>query len=162
MALEVAPGAPDDEPAHDARPEPVPPWRRRDEQIDWYDRRSAGAKRWYLRLKVAQILIAAAIPVAAAADAPSLVPAVLGALIVVLEGFQQLFQFHSNWTTYRSTCEALKHEKYLYGAGAGPYAGAPDPDARLAERVEGLVSQEHAAWTSTQQDAGRDAGRSAQ
>jgi hypothetical protein len=162
MALEVAPGAKVDERAAEARPGLVPAWQRLDEQISWYDRRSATAKRWYLRLKVTQIVIAAAIPVAAAADAPSIVPAVLGALIVVFEGIQQLFQFHSNWTTYRSTCEALKHEKYLYSAGAGPYAEAPDRDARLAERVEGLVSQEHAAWTSTQQDAGRDAGRSNQ
>ena len=162
MALEVAPGSPDDEPAGGERPAPIPPWQRLDEQIEWYDGRSAGAKRWYLRLKVSQIVIAAAIPVAAAADAPSIVAAVLGALIVVLEGFQQLFQFQSNWTTYRSTCEALKHEKYLYAAAAGPYTEAPDRDARLAERVEGLVSQEHAAWTSTQQDAGRDAGRGVQ
>ncbi len=160
MALEVAAeGEPDDR-AEPARPELMPAWQRLDEQIGWYDRRSARAKAWYLRLKIAQIVIAAAIPVSAAADAPSIVAAVLGSLIVVLEGFQQLFQFHSSWTTYRSTCEALKHEKYLYGAGAGPYAEAPDRDARLAERVEGLVSQEHAAWTSTQQDAGRDAGRS--
>ena len=162
MALEVAPGAQHEEPDREERRARVPSWQRLDEQIVWYDRKSASAKRWYLRLKVSQIVIAAAIPVSAAADAPSIVAAVLGSLIVVLEGFQQLFQFHSNWTTYRSTCESLKHEKYLYGAGAGPYAEAPDRDARLAERVEGLVSQEHAAWTSTQQDAGRDAGRSTQ
>jgi hypothetical protein len=162
MAIEVAPEEQPEDRAEPARPALPPVWKRLDEQIDWYDGRSARAKAWYLRLKVSQIVIAAAIPVSAAADAPSIVAAVLGALIVVLEGFQQLFQFHSSWTTYRSTCEALKHEKYLYACGAGPYAQAPDRDARLAERIEGLVSQEHAAWTSTQQDAGRDAGRSAQ
>lgn len=162
MALEVAPGAQDEALDRQERPAPIRPWQRLDQQIAWYDRKSASAKRWYHYLKVSQIVIAAAIPVGAAADAPSLVAAVLGSLIVVLEGIQQLFQFHSNWTTYRSTCEALKHEKYLYEGAAGPYAEAPDRDARLAERVEGLVSQEHAAWTSTQQDAGRDAGRSTQ
>ena len=31
---------------------------------------------------------------------------------------------------------------------AGPYAAVARPDALLAERVEGLVSQEHAAWVS--------------
>lgn len=71
-----------------------------------------------------------------------------GALIVVLEGFQQLQQYQQNWTTYRSTCERLKHEKYLFAARAGPYAAVARPDALLAERVEGLVSQEHAAWVS--------------
>ena len=65
---------------------------------------------------------------------------------------QQLFQHHSNWTQYRSTCEALRHEKYLWMAHAGPYARSQRPDALLAERVEGLVSQEQSAWASTQQD----------
>jgi hypothetical protein len=77
---------------------------------------------------------------------------VMGAGIVVLEGLQQLFQHHSNWTTYRSTCEALRHEKYLWMAHAGPYAHVKRPDALLAERVEGLVSQEQAAWASTQSE----------
>jgi hypothetical protein len=76
----------------------------------------------------------------------------LGALIVVLEGLQQLFQLHANWTQYRSTCEALRHEKFLWMAHAGPYSHSERLDALLAERVEGLVSQEHAAWSSTQHD----------
>jgi hypothetical protein len=42
--------------------------------------------------------------------------------VVVLEAVQQLFQI--NWVLYRSTAEALIHEKYLYLSGAGPYAGA--------------------------------------
>jgi hypothetical protein len=56
---------------------------------------------------------------------------------------------------YRSTCEALKHERYLYLAKAGPYAAATEPRVLLAERVEGLVSQEHAKWASTQQQSSR-------
>ena len=69
---------------------------------------------------------------------------------MVLESVQQLFQFHSNWTHYRSTAEALKHEKFLYLAHAGAYAHVAEPLALLAERVEGRVSQEHAAWASEQ------------
>jgi uncharacterized protein DUF4231 len=83
----------------------------------------------------------------------------LGALIVVLEGLQQLFQFQQNWTGYRATAEALKHEKYLYLARAGPYADVAGVDALLAERVEAVVGREHAAWLSTQADA-RAAGKS--
>src|SRR3954447_14756909 len=153
MALEVAPGSTSEPQA--ARQSSA--WQRLEQQIDWYDRKSAHAKRWYHRLKVTQLLVAAAIPVTVAANADQVSAAVLGAGIVVLEGFQQLFQFHANWTTYRSTCERLKHEKYLYGARGGPYGGK-DPEARLAERVEGLVSQEHAAWTTTQRDVKEGAG----
>ena len=67
-----------------------------------------------------------------------------------LEGFQQLFQFQQNWLGYRATAEALKHEKFLYLMRAGPYRDAPAPDAVLAERVEGLVSQEHSSWSAAQ------------
>ena len=125
---------------------------RLEEQLAWYDSHSARSKRWFQRLKVAQIVIAAAIPVAAAGGASAAVTAVLGGAIVVLEGLQQLFQFQQNWTSYRATAEALKHEKWLFLAEAGPYAGALRPTALLAERVEALASQETAAWTSTQRD----------
>ena len=126
-------------------------WQRLEEQIRWYSHGSRRNKRWYMRIKVVQILSAATIPVLAATSLPTWVAGGLGALIVVLESIQQLFQFHSNWTHYRSTSEALKHEKYLFLANAGSYATAKDPAAMLAERIEGRVSQEHATWASEQQ-----------
>jgi Protein of unknown function (DUF4231) len=133
-------------------------WERLEDQLRWYDGKSAHNKRWFQSLKVGQIVIAALIPATAAAGASTAVAGGLGAAIVVLEGMQQLFQFQQNWISYRATSEALKHEKFLYQAAAGPYAGAGHPDARLAERVEGLVSQEHAAWTSSQREAGTAVG----
>jgi hypothetical protein len=125
-------------------------WQRLEEQIKWYSHGARRNKRWYLRIKVVQIVSAAVIPVLAATSLPTWVAGGLGALIVVLESIQQLFQFHSNWTHYRSTSEALKHEKFLYLAQAGSYAGAANPDALLAERIENRVSQEHASWASEQ------------
>jgi hypothetical protein len=71
----------------------------------------------------------------------------------VLEGLEHLYQFHQNWILYRSTCEALRNEKFLYLANAGPYAGAKDAHALLAERIESLVSQEHAKWSSVREPA---------
>ena len=152
------------EPASDTddAPAPTPPaapaWERLETQIEWYDKRSNRDQRWFKRLKVLQIVTAAAIPVAAAAGVDPNIIGGGGALIVILEGLQQLQQYQQNWTTYRSTCERLKHEKYLYLANAGPYTKAPRPDALLAERVEGLVSQEHAAWVSQQQEASKRPG----
>jgi hypothetical protein len=129
-------------------------WDRLQEQLGWYDRKSARHKAWFQQLKVGQIVIAASIPVAVAAGASAPVAGAMGAAIVVVESLQQLFQFQQNWITYRATAEALKHEKFLYSSMAGPYAGAQRPQALLAERVEGLVSQEHAAWTSSQNESG--------
>lgn len=99
-----------------------------------------------MRLKVVEIVVAAAIPVVAGMGGPALLTAALGAAVVVLEAVQQLYQWQTNWVLYRPTAEALKHEKYLFLSCAGPYA-SPDRLRVLAERVEGLVSQEHAKWT---------------
>lgn len=76
-----------------------------------------------------------------------------GALIVVLEGQQQLQQYQQNWTTHRSTCEQLEHEMILFLGRAGPYAAVSNLESLLAERVKGPVSQEHAAWVSHREEA---------
>ena len=131
------------------------------DQIEWYDRKSQLNQRWFKRLKICQIVTAAAIPVAASVSAPIWLAGAGGALIVVLEGLQQLQQYQQNWTSYRATCERLRHEQFLFLAGAEPYGVSTNPDALLAERVEGLVSQEHAAWVSQQQEAGQAIGASA-
>jgi Protein of unknown function (DUF4231) len=139
-------------------PSPSPAWARVEDQIAWYDGKSRFNQSWFKRLKICQILTAAAIPVGAGVSAPVWIVGSGGALIVVLESLQQLQQYQQNWTTYRATCEQLKHERFLFMARAGPYATAGDPDALLAERVESLVSQEHAAWVSHREDANKKMG----
>ena len=129
------------------------------DQIGWYDRKSSDNQRRYKLLKLLELAIAASLPVVAGVGSPVWVTGGLAAAVVVLEGAQHLYQFQEHWITYRSTAEALKHERFLYLARAGPYAGE-ERHRQLAERVEGLVSQEHAKWaTSQQQAAGRSEGR---
>jgi Protein of unknown function (DUF4231) len=123
---------------------------RLEEQLDWYERQSERSKRAYLALKVVQIVVAAAIPAIAAAGGSAGFAGALGAVVVVLEGIQQLFQFQQNWITYRGTAEALRRERYLYEARAGRYAETDQPERVLAERVDGLLSHEHAAWADVQ------------
>src|SRR5215217_417038 len=125
---------------------------RLEDQLAWYDSKATKNRLWFQSLKVTQIVVAAAIPVSAAAGASTAVAGGLGASIVVMEGLQQLFQFQQNWVAFRGTAEALKHEKFLFLADAGPYAGAERAPALLAERVESLVSQENAAWASSQKE----------
>jgi Protein of unknown function (DUF4231) len=122
---------------------------RLEDQIAWYDRKSRQSQRRFKWLKVFEMTAAAAIPVVAAFDGPGYVLAILGALVVVTEGLLQLNQYQQIWITYRSTCEALKHEKYLFLARADVYSGSSQPLRLLAERIEGLISQEHARWVSS-------------
>jgi hypothetical protein len=95
----------------------------------------------------------ATIPFLAASGIPRavIVTGVLGILVTPFEGMLQLNRYHENWIRYRSTCESLKLEKYIFLANAGPYAGVDNPRAMPAEQVESLVSQEHAKWTTVQQ-----------
>jgi Protein of unknown function (DUF4231) len=126
---------------------------RLEEQIAWYDGKSLTNQRAFKRVKVIEIMAAAVIPFLATFNFPHVAWATggLGVLITVLEGMLHLNQYQQNWIAYRSTCESLKHEKYVYLGKASPYASAPDPHALLAERIESLVSQEHAKWASVQQ-----------
>ena len=138
---------------------------RLEDQINWYDKRSTSNQNYYKFLKLTVIVLAALIPLLSASsqipftqvEVPKILLGALGAAIAVIEGVQQLNQYQANWISYRSTCEALKHEKYLYLAKAGPYAAAADPHALLAERVESLVSQEHAKWASAQTNTEKNA-----
>ena len=154
----AAEGRPAEESPQVGQPALSPAQARLEDQIVWYDVRSRQNQRWFKALKTCQIVVAAAIPVAAAASAPVWLMGSGGAVIVVLEGLQQLQQYQQNWTAYRSTCERLKHEKVLFLSRAGPYAAVPNPESLLAERVEGLVSQEHAAWVSHREEGSKQSG----
>jgi hypothetical protein len=131
----------------------MPTLERLDNQIAWYDQKSLVNQRWYKWLKMVVVFAAAVIPFAAAMGSSAWLTGGLGVLIAVLEGLQSHNQFQQNWITYRSTCEELKHEKFLWLAKAGPYATAERPDVLLAERVEALISREHAKWVSTREQA---------
>jgi hypothetical protein len=133
---------------------------RLEDQIEWYDRKSRTSQRRFKLLKGAQLAAAAALPVTAPFAVHAAIPAALGAAIIVLEGFQQLNQYQQNWSAYRSTCEALKHEKYLYLGEAGPYANVEGRTSLLADRIEGLISQEHAKWVSAREESARELGSS--
>jgi len=111
-------------------------------------------------LKTATVIASVTIPLCGAAGAPPFAAGILGASIALIEIFQQMNQYHQNWINYRSTAEALNHEKYLFLANAGPYSRTSPTEATalLAERIESLISQEHARWESAQQRTAKDQG----
>lgn len=130
-------------------------WKRLEDQIGWYDKRSGRAQKMYKGIQAVTIVAAAAIPIVAPWAAWQ-VAAVLGGAVVVLQSVQAVNQYQHNWITYRSTCEELKHEKYLFLAQAGPYEADEAPERVLAERIEETVSQEHAKWVATRDKAAED------
>lgn len=132
--------------------EPDSGYLRLEQQINWYDSKSGSAQSNYKRVKLCEFAFSGMVPITALL-ANGWVTALIGAAAVLLEGLQQLNQWQHNWITYRSTCEALRHEKYSYLARSGSYDGLTDEQAKkaLVERVESLVSTEHAKWITRQE-----------
>ena len=142
--------------------EPDSGYARLESQIKWYDTKSGSAQRYYKRIKAAEFISSAIVPLTALLN--GYVTASIGVLVVVLEGLQQLNQWQHNWITYRSTCEFLRHEKYSYLGKSGPYDSMTAEEAlkALGERVEALVSTEHSKWIAYQEsEAAREKARTA-
>jgi hypothetical protein len=130
---------------------------RLDWSVQWHTLAELQAKRWYTAIKTAQIAAAAAIPVLTATSGNSVATkyliAALGALVVVLEGIQQLKKYAQNALLWAQGKEALKHEYFLFQAQAGQYAVDNDKrDKLLATRVEQIIGQEVGRWAASTED----------
>lgn len=119
-----------------------------EDQIAWYDRKSRLNKQGFISLQIITLVLAASVPVFSMLSGDlwvRVIVAIFGSATAVTTGTVSLYQFREHWIEYRTTAESLKHEKYMFQTGTGPYAGAEAFEA-LVERVEALVSQENTAW----------------
>lgn len=128
------------------------------DQIDWYDRKSQRAHRWFKLLRGFELIAATAIPFLSGYSGTSvyltLAVGLLGLLIAVVAGLLSLNQFQERWIEYRTICEALKREKYLFLARGAPYEG-DNPFPSLVERVESLIAKETSAWGQSIRSVGK-------
>src|SRR3954451_16217166 len=92
--------------------EPDSGYPRLESQISWYDKRSGEAQSRYKWSKIIEIGCASLVPFVSQIN--SIATAILGSAVILFEALQQINQWQHNWITYRSTCEALRHEKYSY------------------------------------------------
>jgi uncharacterized protein DUF4231 len=110
-------------------------------------------------LRIVEIVAAASIPLLAGyADtvAPiKLVVGGLGLLVAVIAGVLGLYQFQELWTGYRTTCEALKQEKYLFLTKTQPY-DQHEPFPLFVQRIENVISKEHANWAQYMRAGGKE------
>ena len=119
-------------------------------QIKWYDTKSQLSQKWFKSLRVTEIACAAIIPFIAGFSDNILYGQViigcLGVIIAICAGLSGLYKYQENWLIYRTTCETLKHEKYLFLTSCKPYNndGAFN---MFVERIEGLLSKENSQWS---------------
>lgn len=124
------------------------------DQIAWYDRRSRANQRAFHGLRSIEVVAAASIAALAGhANSDNYLPIVVAALglaVAVIAAVVSLFRFQENWTEYRITCEALRHEKFLFLTGTDPY-NVEQPFPLLVQRIESLISKEHSNWAQYMQ-----------
>lgn len=119
-----------------------------DPQIAWLSRQAAWNQRCFKRLRVAELVLATSIPLLAGyADAHfvKFLIGALGATVAVIAGIMALYKFQENWTDYRTTCESLKRERYLFATRTAPYEG-DDAYAAFVRTVEEHLANEHQGW----------------
>lgn len=131
----------------------------RENLLDWATRverrchRKANQARFFtLSLKAVQITLAGSIPILALASPSISKPAVngiLGALIVIIEGFQHSFKFEEFWIRYRQAAFDIDAEKVLLSASAGPYENVDKPEAVFAVRVSAINRDRLKGWADT-------------
>ena len=121
---------------------------RLDDQIKWYSSKSRYNQNMYKRLGLLEIISASLIPLLSGFSMISYskwIIGILGVTIAVSAGARALYKFHENWMEYRTTLEALKHEKLLYLTQTSPY----DNDERfqsLVSRAESIMVNENQNW----------------
>jgi len=126
------------------------------DQVNWYDKKSVWNQVWYKRLQWGLILFSSITPVLIAIDALvdkatwlTAIPLITATLVAIFTSAIKTFNFQENWLNYRTTCEDLRKEKYLYEADADAYAQVADKESTFVARVERLISRENTLWFAT-------------
>jgi len=123
------------------------------DQIKWYSKKSANHKKYFLALKISEIILSLLIPFAAAyidseTSILKIVVGILGVAVAAIAGIITLVKFQENWIEYRAVAESLKLEKFLFLSKAGPYKDAENPYVFFVERFESLISTSTKKWVN--------------
>ncbi len=122
-------------------------WQELASYFSWFSRAATQNRIAYQTLKILSLLLAAAVTVLAATGAPSVLTACVGAGIVVAEGTQQLFKFHTNWLRYRVVTETLREHALFFVAHLAPYDDDRTARDRLARLLRSVIEDERKQWS---------------
>jgi Protein of unknown function (DUF4231) len=64
---------------------------------------------------------------------------IIGALIVIITGFLQLFKLYEKWILFMSTVDSLEYEYQLYVHGILHYSASNDPDKLFVQKIESVI-----------------------
>ena len=121
------------------------------DQIIWYDEKSKNAQKYYKAYQIVEIILATLIPLLAGYSQSykqiTFIVGLFGAVIAIIESITKLYKFHENWIQYRTTCEMLRYQKYLYLTGSAPYNSKDETvDNVFVRTIENIISAENNQW----------------
>ena len=130
---------------------------RLDDQIKFYSRESIKNQTRYKRWQVVKIITALLVTTLSllSIDRHELIPYVvglLGAFIIFVESFVDIFNYKKLWITYRITCENLIKEKMLFETRSSPYKNETEAFDLLVQRCESIMENEKVSWEQLQSE----------
>src|SRR3954447_2821655 len=116
-------------------------------QRRWYSERASTFKQRTQVLSLLVIGAGAATSFVQVLAAQAWVPAVtaaLGAVVVLVEGWQRIARYGETWSAYRTASERMKREQRLYVNGASTYRNVDEDEAylRFVEAIEAIIAEE--------------------
>ncbi|MEN0006106.1 MAG: DUF4231 domain-containing protein [Bacteroidota bacterium] len=124
-----------------------------DDQLGWFEKKSAVNQKRYRFIKILVLLLSAVLPFLAAIDFNTsqlqlqrIIIGVIGIIVAVCEGVLMINKYHEKWVEYRGTAELLKREKLLYLTKSGEYSRAKSPFNTFVVAIESILGEENQSW----------------
>lgn len=127
-----------------------------EDQISWYDKKSIDEQKRYKRYSYVILGASSFIPLVTILTTENvcyrIVVCLLGIATSISQGIINLNDYNENWIEYRTVCETLKKEKFMYLSKAGVYSSAESRFEYFVERIESIISQENVNWAGIKKD----------
>lgn len=123
---------------------------RLDIQIKWYDDKCKNYKLKFQFLSISTIVLSSFITLLSAScfkpDTKTFIASTCAVFITIFQGVLSLNKYNENWVEYRTVCETLKKEKYMFIMRSGVYFDKGERFQFFVERIETIISQENVNW----------------
>ncbi|MBS6685222.1 DUF4231 domain-containing protein [Thomasclavelia spiroformis] len=125
-----------------------------EDQIKWYDEKSCWYKKCHNFITIFSILISTSGSTITILGyvftdlktAFSIFGAISGFSVAFMLSLDKLKDFHEHFLTYRTTCEKLKQEKYLFLTKSSEYYNNNQAFHLFVERCESIMATENQTW----------------
>ncbi|GAA1189845.1 DUF4231 domain-containing protein [Pseudonocardia alaniniphila] len=118
-----------------------------DNSFHWYRTAAIRARRLYRSSEIGAIVLSAFVPLSIAIiPSNTIVPAILGSVVVVVTGLRSVFHWHENYLRFSRAREAVEAERRRYRSGIAPYSDTVARDGILIEAVTRIEQEEMGQW----------------